>query len=564
MNVLFKPFSPYVLVQWAVTAIVFVAFHIAGLAGEGHDHGPASVASTTGPSLAHVAPRLAPRFEAHSERLEAVGTLANGELSVLIDRYDTNAPLLQAQAALASGSTKLVGRFHADIGDYSFSDKPFLQPGTYPITLTVQFGSDTDTLAGELVVPELAHDAADNPAVARPWLRAAGYAAAALVVLLLVVVWTRRGPIALKFIAAVAFGLCATASFDAFSGEGHDHSEAPPAANGTGPKRQPDGSVFLPKLSQRQLGVQTVIVQISSQPATVELTGRVVADPNAGGRVQPLQAGRIEAGPRGLPQLGQAVKQGEVLAVVRSSVSAIERSNQQALIAELNASLELARKRSARLVQLEGTVPQKDLEAAQAEVVSLTKRLAALSPSVLATESLLAPVSGVIAAANVVAGQVVDARELLFDIVDPTRLRVEAHAFDASLLGHIASAYAVPAPGTRIALQFVGAGRTLVEGAIPLQFRTTGPPTFPLAIHQPVKVLVQTSEQLKGWVLPTAALVKSASNQDTVWVHTGAEQFVPRTVRFAPLDGARVSVLDGLNSGDRVVTHGAPLVNQVR
>ena len=95
-------------------------------------------------------------------------------------------------------------------------------------------------------------------------------------------------------------------------------------------------------------------------------------------------------------------------------------------------------------------------------------------------------------------------------------------------------------------------------------FRTTGTPTFPLAIHQPVKVLVQTSEQLKGWVLPTTALVKSASNQDTVWVHTGAEQFVPRTVRFAPLDGARVSVLDGLNSGDRVVTQGAPLVNQVR
>ena len=36
---------------------------------------------------------------------------------------------------------------------------------------------------------------------------------------------------------------------------------------------------------------------------------------------------------------------------------------------------------------------------------------------------LRAPVSGVIASASVVAGQVVDARELLFEVIDPTRLR---------------------------------------------------------------------------------------------------------------------------------------------
>ena len=36
--------------------------------------------------------------------------------------------------------------------------------------------------------------------------------------------------------------------------------------------------------------------------------------------------------------------------------------------------------------------------------------------------------------AHVVAGQVVDARELLFEIVDPGRLRIEALAFDPALL----------------------------------------------------------------------------------------------------------------------------------
>ncbi|RYY87005.1 MAG: efflux RND transporter periplasmic adaptor subunit, partial [Comamonadaceae bacterium] len=47
-------------------------------------------------------------------------------------------------------------------------------------------------------------------------------------------------------------------------------------------------------------------------------------------------------------------------------------------------------------------------------------------------------------------------------------------------------------------------------------------------------------------------------------VHTGAETFQPRAVRTMALDGATVSVVDGLKAGDRVVTEGAALVNQVR
>jgi len=59
-------------------------------------------------------------------------------------------------------------------------------------------------------------------------------------------------------------------------------------------------------------------------------------------------------------------------------------------------------------------------------------------------------------------------------------------------------------------------------------------------------------------------VVKNASNQDMVWVHTSAEVFQPRTTRVVPLDGTTVSVVDGLKAGDRVVTQGAPLINQVR
>ena len=350
----------------------------------------------------------------------------------------------------------------------------------------------------------------------------------------------------------------------AAAGEGHDHGEAAPAATSNSPKRNPDGSVFLPKTSQRQLAVRTVLAEEKSVSQSVELTGRVLMDANAGGRVQPTQDGRVEPVGPGLPQLGQLVRKGTVLAVVRASTSAIERGNQQAQTAELASQLELARRRVARLGQLEGTVPQKDIEAARLDVQGLQQRLAAVSRSVSATESLVAPITGVISATNVVAGQVVEAREVLFEIVDPSRMIVEALAFDNALIGNVGSASATTGGGVSVPLRFAGAGRAQREGAIPLQFRTASGQPVPLAVNQAVKVLVQTGQAVKGIPLPAAAVVKNTSNQDMVWVHTEAETFVPRTVRAITLDGATVAVVDGLKASERVVVQGGALVNQVR
>ncbi|NMG29983.1 HlyD family efflux transporter periplasmic adaptor subunit [Aromatoleum evansii] len=368
-------------------------------------------------------------------------------------------------------------------------------------------------------------------------------------------------PIAL-FILALATGTSGTVLADA----GHDHGNEPPiVANPNTPKRLPDGSVFLPKLSQRQLGVRTVLAEQQSLPQTWQWVGRVVMDPNAGGKVQPTIDGRIEAGPRGLPVLGQPVRKGEVLALVRPSASPVERAEQNAQAAELRADLEIAKKQLTRLQELEGSVPRKEIEAAQAEVKSLGERLAAIGGSLSTLEALVAPVSGVVATSNIVVGQVVEAREVLFEIVDPSRLQVEAVAHDAAQANDVAQAAAsVDGGRNSFPLAWVGAGRALREQSLPVLFRTVAGKTPPLSVGQPLQVIVQTREQVMGIPVPGAALVKNPANQEIVWVHTSAERFVPRTVRYRPLDGATVTVTDGLAAGDRVVVQGAPLVNQVR
>ena len=349
----------------------------------------------------------------------------------------------------------------------------------------------------------------------------------------------------------------------AIAGEGHDHGDGGAAPSANGPQRQPDGSVFLPKPAQRQLGVRTLLTDVADLPRSIELNAKVMMDPNAGGRVQPLNAGRIEAGPNGLPSAGQPVRKGDVLAYVVASAAPLERSSQAAQLAELRAAKSLADKRVARLRELADTVPRKDIEAAESEAQSLAERIAAVGMGLSAREALVAPVSGVIASAHVVAGQVVDARELVFEIVDPSRLRIEALAFDAALAADIGSA-TLAVGNQRVPLVFVGAARSLREQALPLAFRAQGAALANLAVGQPVRVFVQTRAKTKGIAVPVASLMKNPANQTIVWVKTAPERFEPRVVTSEPLDGLQAAVTSGLKAGDRVATQGATLINQVR
>lgn len=213
--------------------------------------------------------------------------------------------------------------------------------------------------------------------------------------------------------------------------EGHDHGDAPVQLPDTGdqPKRLADGSVFLPKPTQRQLAIRTQVAQQLAVPQSIELSGQVVLDPQRGGRVQALLAGRLEAGAQGLPLPGSRVKKGQVLARILPAAGQLERAGQVAQLAELTAALQLAEKRLARLQELRDSVPGREIEAAASEIGSLRARVAALNQGLSGSDALIAPVDGVVAAVNGVAGQVVEAGALIFEITDPDSLFVEASAY---------------------------------------------------------------------------------------------------------------------------------------
>ena len=353
----------------------------------------------------------------------------------------------------------------------------------------------------------------------------------------------KRTTLKLSLLAALLTQFATLQASPGAHGPNGEHLDTAVGVNASGLVRLPDGSVNVPKLAQRRMAIRTVLAPETEAAATLELPARVVQDPNASGRVQASHGGRIEPGPKGLPVAGQPVQKGEILAWLRHHAEPYAEASQKALRAELRASRQVADQRVQRLESLEGTVPRKDIEAARLDAQALATRERSIADSLDAREALRAPVSGVVARADLSVGQVIDARDVLIEVVDPTRLMIEAVTPDVTLASRIARAQLGTQPGVK--LQLVGAARALRDGVLPLTFRAQSEKpgqAAPLAIGQSVTLIVALKEQAKGMVLPAEAVVRNAANEPVVWIKSGAERFILQPVRAKPLDAKTVLV----------------------
>lgn len=565
---------PPAFAAW-VLAVLLSLLPSFAFAHGGEDHGDEAKAPVS-------LPASGPQLELKSPDVELSGVLQDGKLTVYADRYASNEPILGAKIELESKGRKLALLATKD-GSYTAAADWLKQPGTHEIVVSVEADGLQDLLIGTLQVPGL-----QSAARGRAWLDyakwAAGGSVAAIVLLALFKRMRRRkGAAAFLVLPMFAAFLLGGHSSSGFAHGDEDHGEKPktpaaaPAASGVpaspaigaapaaqaSPVRLPDGSIFAPKPTQRLLGIRTVLGAPRDIAKTLELNGHIIADPNFSGRVQSSQSGRIAAPGGGFPAIGRKVSKGQILAYIEPAASSIEKGNQQAQLAELTSNLELAEQRAARLEQLVGSLPQKEIDAARAEAVSLRARRAAVAGSLFQREALRAPVSGVVSQASVVAGQVVEAREVLFEIIDPARLWVEAVAYDTALSGQVAGATGVTAGNQPLTLAFIGQSHQLREQTLPMQFAVK-PPLPAMSVGQPVKVFVQTRQAIRGIPVPQGSMTKNSSGETIVWVHASAERFMPIKVKVQAVDANTVAVLAGLHDGDRVVTQGAALLTQIR
>ena len=101
-----------------------------------------------------------PRVETFSEMFELVGQLSGGEFSVMIDRYDTNEPVLNGTLEVQYKDMKAIAKYHADMGDYAIDDAKLLKalslPGKHALLFTLVAGEESDLLEGTLEVKAVA------------------------------------------------------------------------------------------------------------------------------------------------------------------------------------------------------------------------------------------------------------------------------------------------------------------------------------------------------------------------------------------------------------------------
>lgn len=340
----------------------------------------------------------------------------------------------------------------------------------------------------------------------------------------------------------------------------HDH-EARAVADM--PYRLADGSVFFPKISQHQLSLRTQTTKLGKVPNTVALNGKVAIDPHTGGLVQTITGGHFEPASKGVPKLGQAVRKDEVLGYLHTHAEPLEQANNKAQIAKLQADINQVRQRLYRLEQLADSTPRKLIDDTKASLLGKQQQLKALQQGLEAREPLVSPTTGVIASTRAIAGKVFNPGDVVFEVINPRVLRVEANWYEPGGAPEFQNAY-IQARGEPIEIEYQGAAGSLVNQAMTLVFEAHFDQPKPFALGQLLTLYAQTEANRRGIALPQHAIVKNTANQTIVWVKAGAETLQPRAVVTEPYNGNEVLVVTGLQAGERVVTDGANLVNQIR
>lgn len=283
------------------------------------------------------------------------------------------------------------------------------------------------------------------------------------------------------------------------------------------------------------------------------------------------------------PQIGMTVARNQVLGVIAPRVptdvdpSSLNQDAQRARIA-----LEQAQAERARLEALfaQEAIPERRVsearrteQAAQADLQAAQSRLAQYRGTQSATggESggrfeVRSPVAGTIVAVTVAPGEFVAEGRELFHVVDLSPLWLELQIPEGQI-GQVQNSDTVwfQPEGFPNAFQAgpESGGRVVASGGVvnpqtrtlPLIFEVPNP-NRQLRAGMFVRAQVFTATKDRGIVIPLSSVVEE-DGQPVAYVEVEGELFERRPLKLGTRQGDMVQIVDGLKSGDRVVTRGA-------
>ena len=360
------------------------------------------------------------------------------------------------------------------------------------------------------------------------------------------------------------------------------------------------------KEQQWKLPFQTELVSTHTLRGSVTLSGRTAARPGGDFRVVPPLAGRYVSPEEGPPILGRRVQSGQLLGwiepplpghqevamqnsrvqttlslvqleerIAEARAAAIARTSEHALAQrEMERSkrlfqLEAVPERRVQTAESELTVSQANLRAAQENLETLSAAQSRLTGRLDGDRAidhrlpLYSPGSGTVVQSTAAPGVFIGQDEVLFRIVDLSRVwvRAEVHETEVNDVQGARDAQVRLPDGSSITVGETN-GRLLLVGdvldpetrTLPIVWEVANPDRI-LKVGLLLEIQLFTSETVQSLAVPASAVFRE-DNKSVVYVHAAGETFDRRIVGTGIEDSGLVQILAGLSPGERVVVEG--------
>jgi len=362
-------------------------------------------------------------------------------------------------------------------------------------------------------------------------------------------------------IAAAAFALAACSK------------EAPPQP---APEPRIEGESIVFPIPDKAPQLATKVISYEPMPA-VRLNGRLVWDEDHTVRIYSPFAGRVA---RILVQPGASVRKGQVLAVLGSP----EFGQAQADARRAETDVRLSETNLQRLKELEshGVAPRKDLQTAEAEYARAKAeldrtrgRVRLYSTNISSIDqsfSIASPIDGVVVEKNINPGQELrpdqntSGAPPVFLITDPTHLWAMLDASEKDLgkvqLGKPVAIRSPVFPDTQFPARIVNVSDFLDPATRTVKVRATlDNPDRRLKAEMFVTAELQAPQGERMLVPAKATYFQTGKHY--VFTQEGPGQYLRRQVRVGEEHDGSVTILEGLQPGQRIVTEDALMLQQM-
>jgi cobalt-zinc-cadmium efflux system membrane fusion protein len=347
------------------------------------------------------------------------------------------------------------------------------------------------------------------------------------------------------------------------------------------PEAKVNGETVSMATNSPQLAALTVEPVGAEEPAFVPLTGRLVWDEDATVRVFTPFAGIVR---KLFVDLNQPVTNGMPLAEIQSPDFAQAQSDAR----KATSDLRHAEQNLARLRDLfgHGAAPRKDLESAEADYSSAQaekdraeRRLAIYGMTATSTNQdflLPSPLTGILVERNVTPGQEVRPDQMLanmpqftaplFVVTDPAHLWIQIDATELDL-PHLR-------PGRELTFNSRAFPGQTFTGGVDTVAEFIDPNTRTIKVRGRVdnarrvlKAEMFVSVTLPDGAAPGASVPAKAvflkGDKHYVFVEQQPGRFARQEVQIGPEQNGRVLIMAGARLGQRVVTEGCTLLQQI-